>query len=482
MVREAGAKAPQPGRLIAAATKEHVGLLAVLLAVLVAGCGGHEPSEDQSAAGVVPGFHVKAETPGDLRVLSFTPQGSSLTCTAFFGSDLTRLGWTSDLPPPADLAPIAIAANQDDEDVNIHLVAPDGSWVRRLTGGSFSEVHHPSWSPDGTRMSVSQCIKPADIWTMNAAGKSRRRVTDETEHTTAGAWRPTGGQLAFRHGEGKVFNIFTVSVRGGAWHQLTDTAYVDRAPEWSPDGSQLVLTSNRGGNYDIYIMDADGQNVRRITSSPHPDLGPAWSPDGNRILFESYRTGDDDLYLIDADGSNLMRLTDDPGKDAHADWSPDGQKVCYRHQVALGESYLRVINADGSGKRTLIGYPHYHVGCTAWIVRRSRRIFIGHRDEDAGYDPPLGNRLQAAILMHDERSVRSAVGVRTGGGDAVEVLRPATATSALLRLRSATRLRVVESLWMGQPVTCHLGYGARAKRCRIAFDPVSGRVSKVVPM
>ena len=233
MLREADAKAPQPRRSIAAPMRAHAGLLGLLLGVVVAGCGGHEPSEDRSAAEIVPGFHVKAETPGDLRVLSFTPDGSSLTCTVFFGSDLTRLRWTSDLPPPADLAPIAIAGNQDDEDVNIHLVAPDGSWVRRVTGGAFTEVHHPSWSPDGTRMSVSQCIKPSDIWTMNAAGKNRRRVTDETEHTTAGAWRPTGGQLALRHGEGRIFNIFTVSVRGGPWQQLTDTAYVDRAPEWS---------------------------------------------------------------------------------------------------------------------------------------------------------------------------------------------------------------------------------------------------------
>lgn len=450
------------------------------LVVLIAGCGGGQRVDRLTAVGLPAGFSVRAATPENLRVLSFTPQGSSLTCTALFGSDLTSLQWTSDLPPPADLAPIAIAVGED-EPADIYLVAPDGSWTRRLTGAGF-RAGHPTWSPDGTRMAVSSASESADVWVMNAAGRNRCRVTDTDERTGAAAWRPTGGCLAFRHGTDRTFDILTAGLRGGPWRQLTDTPYFDRGPEWSPDGSRLVFASNRGGNFDIYTMDAAGQHVRRLTHDTDADVAPAWSPDGSRILFSSYRTGNGDLYVMDVDGSNLRRLTDEPGRDAHPDWSPDGQRICYRHETTPTESHLRVINADGSGRREVLGHPDYHVICTAWIVRRSKRVFIGRRGDDAGCDPPLANRAQAVILMHDDRSIRSVVGVRTAGATAVAIFRPATAGGALLRLRSATRLRVVEALWMGQPATCHLPYSARAVRCRIAFDLVAGRVAKLVPM
>lgn len=67
----------------------------------------------------------------------------------------------------------------------------------------------------------------------------------------------------------------------------------------------------------------------------------AWSPDGQKILYES-----SGMWLIDPDGQNEVYL-------GHGDspfWSPDGSRIAY-----ATDDGLEVVNADGSGKRLLVG-------------------------------------------------------------------------------------------------------------------------------
>jgi TolB protein len=82
--------------------------------------------------------------------------------------------------------------------VDIYLVRPDGSALRRLTrlvGMNLS----PDWSPDGKRIvfasSRANVRDPAredhmDIWVMNADGsKPKRLTTTPLDHRSPG-WRP----------------------------------------------------------------------------------------------------------------------------------------------------------------------------------------------------------------------------------------------------------------------------------------------------
>ena len=449
----------------------------LLPAAVAAGCGARSGPKPGPAPNIPLGFEVRAEQPGAVRVLTFRLAGSPLTCSAFFGSGLTHLGWTSSLSPRAELTPIAIAAEKDGRP-DIYLVAPDGSWLQRVTGGPVWGVH-PTWSPDGTHLAFARYPEPPDIWTMDAAGGRLNRVTKTAEHSGAAAWSPDGRRLALRRGIFPSFDLYTVRVEGTDWRQLTDNAHFDRGAEWSPDGRRIVFASDRTGNYEIYTMDADGRNVRQTTDEPHQDLAPAWSPDGQRILFSSNRYGGMELYVMEVDGSNVERLTTGTDKASHADWSPDGRRICYRCWDAE-RAELRVMNADGSDVRTLVGEP-YGVICTAWITRRSRRTLVGSPGEDAGHDPPLGERIQAVIVVHDQRSIRSTVGIATQGGQAVQVSRPGGGQVVGVDVQSSASLEVVESIWMGQPTTPHLRYGRGAEGCRINFDPTTGQVASVPP-
>src|SRR5215471_8106749 len=73
-------------------------------------------------------------------------------------------------------------------------------------------------------------------------------------------------------------------------------------------------------------------------------------------------TGDfGDLYLINGDGAGRRRLTSTPETESCPSWSPDGRRLAYAVQavkkvangILPGPRSLDVINADGSGRRTL---------------------------------------------------------------------------------------------------------------------------------
>jgi WD40 repeat protein len=312
---------------------------------------------------------------------------------------------------------------------------------------------------------------------MNAAGGDLQRVTDTPLHSGAAAWSPDGTRVAFKEGvRGGAYDLFTICPDGSDRRQVSGNAYEDRGAEWSPDGRQLVYLSNGTGDKEIYIIDADGAGLRRLTHHSATDCAPAWHPDGSRILFSSCRGTGKDLYVMATDGSRVRQLTDDTCGSGHADWSPDGRRICYRYR-GRGVSELRVMNADGSGKKAIVGAP-YTVCCTAWIVRHSKRVLVGSPEADAGYDPPLGDKVQAVVVVHDGRSLRSVIGITSGNGSPVRIVR-ATEIGEL-DVRSEDPVRIAESIWIGQPSTEHVPHRDSVRRCRLSFDPRTGRLGRCV--
>ena len=65
-------------------------------------------------------------------------------------------------------------------------VNPDGSDLRRLTGGQ-GKNESPSWSPDGRHLAFSSDrVGPKDIYVMTAAGTEVKRLQPGQEP----AWSP----------------------------------------------------------------------------------------------------------------------------------------------------------------------------------------------------------------------------------------------------------------------------------------------------
>jgi Tol biopolymer transport system component len=112
----------------------------------------------------------------------------------------------------------------------LFTIRPDGTGLKRLTVGGMD----PAWSPNGKKIAAI-FPDPASggqlqIYTLNANGTGRTRITSGTE-STAPAWSPTGTEIAFVRGG----QIALVGAVGGRIKEVTrprhGLAFVD-APAW----------------------------------------------------------------------------------------------------------------------------------------------------------------------------------------------------------------------------------------------------------
>jgi Tol biopolymer transport system component/PKD repeat protein len=106
-------------------------------------------------------------------------------------------------------------------------------------------------------------------------------------------------------------------------------------------GGKITFQSNRNGNVDVFVMNPDGSVVTQLTNHPFDDFLPLFSPDGSRIDFGRCGFGRCDIVVINADGSGERTVLFDgfPGA-----WSPDGNRI------ALGKNDgIWIVNADGTG-------------------------------------------------------------------------------------------------------------------------------------
>jgi TolB protein len=127
------------------------------------------------------------------------------------------------------LYPAGRAAGADDgEPILLFRVRQDGVKLGPLPGGPRRDYNH-AYSPDGKKIAFDAHAEGAwesddgkwELWSMNADGSDRKRLT-------------------------------TNSVN-------------DWGPSWSPDGQMIVFLSGMDNVYDIYAMNADGTGIRRLT-------------------------------------------------------------------------------------------------------------------------------------------------------------------------------------------------------------------------
>jgi Tol biopolymer transport system component len=212
---------------------------------------------------------------------------------------------------------------QNRSGASLFIVAADGTAFRELP---VPAPYHPRWSPRGATVAFSSRF--AEIWTVDAASDTSRRVT-----------------------------------------RAVVTSEWDDMPAWSPDGKLLVF-SQRGA---LFTMTPRGGRVRLLVAGPKRGsfTSPDWSPDGRRIAFDQNGAR---LFVVDADGKRLRRLAL-RGEARYPRWSPDGKWLAF---IALGSKpALMVARADGSQPRIVVsrGDLNWNVN-PAWSPDSRRLAFV----------------------------------------------------------------------------------------------------------
>ena len=125
-------------------------------------------------------------------------------------------------------------------------------------------------------------------------------------------------------------SIFGVAPDGSGLTQVTASDYNASVPAVTQRERVAFRRSGLPG-YGIWTVNTDGTGARQVSTDPENiasnDTDPAWSPDGSKIAF--VRNGE--LHVMNADGSGRRVLVGpgSPSRVADPEWSPSGSEIAF---------------------------------------------------------------------------------------------------------------------------------------------------------
>ena len=305
-----------------------------------------------------------------------------------------------------------IAFRSERKPSGIYMMEETSENVRLISEGSF----HPSWSPDGKRIVVSErasihhtlhTVPNSSLWTIDIASGSKQPI-DTKGDAIMPSWSPNGQRIAYWFvREGKPGEIATIPAGGGEPVAITDDAFSDWNPVWSPDGKFLYFASDRGGSMSLWRVAINEQTGRPlsepeavattskysrhmtfsrdgsllayvryesksnlqtvgfdfqdrkavgeiewVTRGNHEITNPNLSPDGESYVVRNVKPNQEDLVVFNRDGSNWRNLTNDKFLERTPVWSHDGKQIAF-HSDRSGKYQVWMIGADGSNLRQI---------------------------------------------------------------------------------------------------------------------------------
>ncbi len=136
----------------------------------------------------------------------------------------------------------------------------------------------PAWQPNaGTFLLFDGCRSGAEcgsVLSINAFDGDPNNPTLVTGGS-AGAWSPSGQQIAFQALDDKgLSQIWIANADGSNRRQITTDVGTHGMPIWSSDGAWLFYRSDQGGlGWAIFAIRTNGTDARKIVdSNVHPDL------------------------------------------------------------------------------------------------------------------------------------------------------------------------------------------------------------------
>ena len=291
-----------------------------------------------------------------------------------------------------DGASIALTATSTSSHTKLHVMAGDGSGLRRLTTGARGAESSPAWSPDGSQIAFVRTAF-SRRWVHNALvtiapdGSGERVLLRRRSKLLAfyfdPEWAPDGRSIVFSAARLDRNQHYAPSLRSIPADGGRARLFMRRAQSlvWSPDGARVAYVSvaernertcgsdTCNWNGEIHLREASGDGPpTRLTRTRADEQSPAWSPDGQRIAFSSdrnYPLGQShEIYSMRPDGSCVTWLTNGAPASHEPTWQP-GANRSSDPGACGGVARDPIVAVDLRRARTYRSTPAYWLGPVA---------------------------------------------------------------------------------------------------------------------
>lgn len=259
-------------------------------------------------------------------------------------------------------------------DPEIFTINADGSNRVRLTRNGSGDTS-PTWSSDGRWLAYECHVEngqvTGEICVMRADGSRKRQLTSGPSGSRYPSWSPDGRRLVYVRVVDKGtqeqpdirYDLFTMRRDGTGRTRITTDERFKQMPQWAGDGSRIAYAVSTGVDsdaYDIMTVTPSGKRIRNLTNTPDVfESAPTWSPRSGSIAFDRYVDAADPV--TDPDGWQIFRMKRDgtgerqlTSGDAGLDLGPAWSPDGRKIMFARDDDLFKM-NADGSRERRVTG-------------------------------------------------------------------------------------------------------------------------------
>ena len=181
----------------------------------------------------------------------------------------------------------------------------------------------PAFSPDGRNLvlTLGGINGNLDIYILDLATRSTKRLTTNRSIDTEGTWSPDGKTIYFTSDRSGGPQIYSIGVDGGTPKRITFKGGYNARPRLSADGKKLALITLDRGNYRVGVFDLTKRDML-VVSRGKQDESPSFAPNSDSLIYATRVSGDGLLEVVSADGLVRQSLSSGIGDIREPVWSP----------------------------------------------------------------------------------------------------------------------------------------------------------------